>query len=273
MISELPSTGHFAIRDAQPSDGEFIARNVLAAMGYDVFSCAGADPKIEIGSASLNVNEAVVVFGEVCARPDTLYSYTRTRIACVGGSPVGSLTAYSGDDYLPLRNLTWGLLNSIFEGSAQPVDDPLRVESGSDSAGGSAWSSDSVARSSETAEGLRAQDNDVRSSEAGSSGALSMEPECLSGEFYLDSMAILPEFRRMTFEYAGSTDRIGHLLMLDGIEEGRRKGFSRISLIVDKLKPRLKVYYSALGFRPDGEILFFGHLYDRMIKELARHIH
>ena len=95
-----------------------------------------------------------------------------------------------------------------------------------------------------------------------------MEPECLPGEFYLDSMAVLPEFRRMTFEYAGSTDRIGHLLMLDGIEEGRRKGFPRISLIVDKAKPRLFAYYSALGFRPDGEILFFGHLYDRMIKDL-----
>lgn len=95
-----------------------------------------------------------------------------------------------------------------------------------------------------------------------------MEPECRPGEFYLDSMAVLPEFRRMAFEYAGATDRIGHLLMLDGIEEGRRKGFPRISLIVDKSKPRLFTYYSALGFRPDGEILFFGHLYDRMIKDL-----
>lgn len=95
-----------------------------------------------------------------------------------------------------------------------------------------------------------------------------MAPECLPGEFYLDSLAVLPEFRRMTFEYAGSTDRIGHLLMLDGIEEGRRKGLHRISLIVDKAKPRLNSYYSALGFRPDGEVLFFGHLYNRMVKIL-----
>ena len=56
--------------------------------------------------------------------------------------------------------------------------------------------------------------------------------------------------------------------MLDGIEEGRRKGLPRISLIVDKIKPRLFTYYSALGFRSDGETLFFGHLYDRMIKDL-----
>lgn len=223
MINDLSSTGTFSIRDAKPSDSEFIARNVLAAMGYEVFTDAAADSRIEVGSASLNIQDAIKAFGEVCARPDTLYSYTRTRVACVGGKAVGTLTAYSGDDYQPLRDLTWELLNSVF------------AESGSDD--------------SSVASGLA-------------------EPECRPGEFYLDSMAILPEYRRMTFEYAGSTDRIGHLLMLDGIEQGRWKGFPRISLIVDKAKPRLFAYYSALGFRPDGEILFFGHLYDRMIKDL-----
>ncbi len=90
-------------------------------------------------------------------------------------------------------------------------------------------------------------------------------PECLPGEFYLDSMAVLPEFRKMTFEHSGTTDRIGHLLMLDGIEEGRRKGLPRISLIVDKIKPRLFTYYSALVSNR-WRYLFFGHLYDRMIK-------
>ncbi len=249
MISDLLSTGTFTIRDAVPSDGEFIARNVLAAMGYEVFSGAEADQKIEIGSASLNIHEAVVAFGELCARPDTLYSYTRTRVACVDGRPVGSLTAYSGDDYLPLRDLTWGLLNSIFDGSALPEKGLPRVVPGTDSAAIDA-STESI-------------DNEY------ASGTFPLpEPECLPGEFYLDSMAILPEFRGKAYEYAGSTDRIGHILMLDGIEEGRSKGFSRISLIVDKAKPRLKIYYSALGFRPDGEILFFGHLYDRMIMGL-----
>lgn len=227
MFKDLSATRNFSIRDASPSDGEFIARNVLAAMGYDVFTDAAADSRIEVGSASLNIQDAVKVFGEVCARPDTLYSYTRTRVACVDGKAVGTLTAYSGDDYQPLRGFTWGLLNTVFA----------------------------------TAEGI-SSDEDVASEMPDT------EPECLPGEFYLDSMAILPEFRRMTFEYAGSTDRIGHLLMLDGIEQGRRKGFPRISLIVDKAKPRLFTYYSALGFRPDGEILFFGHLYDRMIKNL-----
>ncbi len=256
MFKDLSSTDFLTIRGAVPSDGEFIARNVLAAMGYDVFTGGQADPKIEIGSSSMNVNEAEVAFGEVCARPDTLYSYTRTRVACVDGRPVGSLTAYSGDDYLPLRDLTWGRLNSIFDGPALPEEGSPDVlqETGMEAI--------------DVADGLRARSYSDQLSKGESSGTLSMEPECLPGEFYLDSMAILPEFRGRVYEYAGSTDRIGHLLMLDGIEEGRRKGFSRISLIVDKAKPRLKTYYSALGFRPDGEILFFGHLYGRMVKEL-----
>ncbi len=247
MLNNLSATGKFTIRDARPSDGEFIARNVLAAMGYEVFN-VDADSAIEFGSTSLNVQDAVKLVGEICARPDTLYSYARTRIACVEGNAVGSLTAYSGDDYLSLRVLTWGLLNSMFEGAAPSEDeDPTR----------SAACFPSVEVS-----------NGTRDHESAGEDILVMEPECLPGEFYLDSMAVLPEFRRMAFEYAGATDRIGHLLMLDGIEEGRRKGFPRISLIVDKSKPRLFTYYSALGFRPDGEILFLGHLYDRMIKEL-----
>lgn len=250
----------FTIRDARPSDGEFIARNVLAAMGYEVFN-VDADSAIEFGSASLNVQGAVKLVGEICARPDTLYSYARTRIACVEGNAVGSLTAYSGDDYLSLRELTWGLLNAAFENIAAE-------DSTSDSADGSGRLTDRAELSSNAVDSTETQAIGKQFSDENSSDALSMEPECLPGEFYLDSMAVLPEFRRMAFEYAGATDRIGHLLMLDGIEEGRRKGFPRISLIVDKSKPRLFTYYSALGFRPDGEILFFGHLYDRMIKDL-----
>ncbi len=249
----------FTIRDAKPSDGEFIARNVLAAMGYEVFN--DTDSVIELAAATLTVQDAVKVFGEVCARPDTLYSYTRTRVACVDGKAVGSLTAYSGDDYLPLRVRTWGLLNSALANNAADVPAP-------DFTYGSGELPYCAEQSPEPDEGSCSQTKQLHLSNEDGSGVLSMEPECLPGEFYLDSMAVLPEYRRMTFEYAGSTDRIGHLLMIDGIEEGRRKGSLRISLIVDKLKPRLFTYYSDLGFRPDGEILFFGHLYDRMVKDL-----
>lgn len=214
---------NFTIRDAMPSDSEFIARNILAGMGYEVFGDSAAE--IGLASARLSVRDAVGTFAAVCVRPDTLYSFARTRIACVDGRAAGSLTAYPGDDYIALREHTWGLLNAEFaKCSASAPED----------------------------EGDTAP----------------IQPECLPGEFYLDSLAVLPEYRRMTFEYDGSLDRTGHLLMSDGIETGRRQGYRRTSLIVDKTKPRLIAYYSALGFRHDGEITFFGHLYDRMVREL-----
>ena len=205
-----PVGGDFLIRDAVPSDSPLIAGNILAGMGYDVFS--GSAGEIEIGGRNLSVSEAVGIFSEVCLREDTLYSWTRTRVACVGGVPIGTLTAYPSDDYPQLRALTWGLLGAGVLADA--------------------------------------------------------EPECRPGEFYLDSLAVLPEYRGLTFANGGSTGRIGHLLLLDGIEVGRSKGFRRVSLIVDKSRPRLCAYYSALGFRHDGEVLFFGHLYDRLVLEL-----
>lgn len=82
-----------------------------------------------------------------------------------------------------------------------------------------------------------------------------VEPEALPGEFYLDSMAILPEYRGL---------EIGHKLMLDGIERGRRAGSTSVTLLVSQEKPRLRDYYAALGFRPSGEMDFFGHAYNRL---------
>lgn len=209
-IGDAPGGGDFLIRDAVSSDSTLIAGSILAGVGYDVFS--GSAEEIEIGGRNLGVSEAVGIFSEVCLREDTLYSWMRTRVACVGGKPVGTLTAYSSDDYPSLRALTWGLL--------------------------------------------------------GAGESSEVESECRPGEFYLDTLAVLPEYRGMTFANGGSTGRIGRLLLLDGIEEGRGKGFRRVSLIVDKSRPRLRAYYSGLGFRPDGDVLFFGHLYDRLVIEL-----
>lgn len=189
------------IRDGRKEDGAFIAANIFASVGYEMFP-----PK------DTHVLGMMPLMSEICSRTDTLYAYDRTRVACVGGRPVGSLTAYPSDGYLTLRNFTWGMF------------------------GDRVISPDIV--------------GDV---------------ECQPGEFYLDSMAVLPEFRHKEFEYKGRVDRIGHLLMLDGIEKGWEKGFKLFSLIVEKEKPRLKAYYASLGFIPDGEITFFGEPYVRMI--------
>ena len=72
------------------------------------------------------------------------------------------------------------------------------------------------------------------------------------GEFYLDSMAILPEYRG---------HGIGHALMRDRMEWAFRNGFKAVTLLVDKDKPRLQVYYESLGFVQMCEMFVFGAWY------------
>lgn len=77
------------------------------------------------------------------------------------------------------------------------------------------------------------------------------------GEYYLDSMAILPEYRGKA---------IGKKLMLAAIEHGMELGYERFALIVDVDKPHLQDYYSQMGFKDAGPIRFFTHLFTKMIK-------
>lgn len=75
------------------------------------------------------------------------------------------------------------------------------------------------------------------------------------GEFYLDSLAVLPAFRGFG---------IGRMLLEDGIRKGRRLGYKRITLIVEKDHPALKEYYADLGFADESDIHIFGEDYLKM---------
>jgi ribosomal protein S18 acetylase RimI-like enzyme len=77
------------------------------------------------------------------------------------------------------------------------------------------------------------------------------------GEFYLDSMAVLPEFRGR---------EIGKKLICAAIGHAEALGFRRFGIIVDVGKPRLFAYYRTLGFAPRDVIPFFGHQYNRLQK-------
>jgi len=74
-------------------------------------------------------------------------------------------------------------------------------------------------------------------------------PETTAGEYYLDSLAIVPEFR-------------GHglwrLLFDDAVETARRKGFHRVTLIYDEDFPQLARRYASYGFVAEEAFLFFG---------------
>jgi ribosomal protein S18 acetylase RimI-like enzyme len=78
-----------------------------------------------------------------------------------------------------------------------------------------------------------------------------------SGEFYLDSMAILSEYRG-----AG----IGKMLMRDRVDFALRNGFQMVTLLVDKDKPRLQWYYESLGFAFSDEMFVFGSWYNKLMR-------
>ena len=77
------------------------------------------------------------------------------------------------------------------------------------------------------------------------------------GEFYLDSLAVLPQFRGLN---------IGKMLMQNRMELARGLGIGKVSILVDKDKPRLQAYYESLGFALTEEIFVFHSLYNKLVK-------
>ena len=76
-------------------------------------------------------------------------------------------------------------------------------------------------------------------------------------EFYLDSMAILSDYRGIG---------IGKLLMRDRVDFAFNNGFQKITLLVDKDKPRLQQYYESEGFAFSEEMFVFGSWYNKLVK-------
>lgn len=79
--------------------------------------------------------------------------------------------------------------------------------------------------------------------------------ECFAGEYYLDSMALLPEYRKMG---------LGKKLVLDAVEIAKSKGCQYVTLLADKQKSGLVSYYQSIGFEIFGSMIYFGHDYWRM---------
>ena len=77
------------------------------------------------------------------------------------------------------------------------------------------------------------------------------------GEFYLDSMAVLSDYRGMS---------IGKLLMRDRVDFAFNNGFQKVTLLVDKDKPRLQQYYESEGFAFGVELFVFGSWYNKLVK-------
>ena len=84
----------------------------------------------------------------------------------------------------------------------------------------------------------------------------SYDMETDPGEYYLDSLAVHPDFRRMG---------IGRALLEDGIKIGLSKGFKQIALVADAEMPHLIKIYQSIGFAPADHRSVFGTDFLRML--------
>ena len=74
--------------------------------------------------------------------------------------------------------------------------------------------------------------------------------ETAPGEYYLDSVAVLPQFRGMG---------VGRALVSAFCDRAFAMGHSCVGLIVDYGNPNAEMLYTSLGFRRVGTRLFFTH--------------
>ncbi|MBQ2373827.1 MAG: GNAT family N-acetyltransferase [Alistipes sp.] len=77
-----------------------------------------------------------------------------------------------------------------------------------------------------------------------------MADETEAGEYYLDSIGVLPEFRGLG---------VGRELIAAFCKNVFAKGYERVGLIVDCDNARAEKLYISLGFKCVGTRLFFGH--------------
>ena len=74
--------------------------------------------------------------------------------------------------------------------------------------------------------------------------------ETEAGEYYLDSVGVMPEFRRRG---------VGGKLIDSFCERAFTQGHQRVGLIVDCNNPKAEQLYTSHGFERIGTRIFFGH--------------
>jgi ribosomal protein S18 acetylase RimI-like enzyme len=77
-----------------------------------------------------------------------------------------------------------------------------------------------------------------------------LDDETEAGEFYLDSIGVLPQFRGLG---------IGAMLLCEMTRMAHENGHEHVALIVDEDNPSAEKLYTRLGFRRVGTRIFFGH--------------
>ena len=82
----------------------------------------------------------------------------------------------------------------------------------------------------------------------------SMEDEAVAGEYYIDSLAVVPALRGKG---------VGAALLAQAVAQATALGL-RPTLLVDPDNPAARQLYTACGFRENGAVTAFGQTYLRM---------
>lgn len=85
------------------------------------------------------------------------------------------------------------------------------------------------------------------------------EDETSEGEYYIDSLAVMPEYRRKG---------IAKELMNAQIEKGRQLGIKVATLLVDPANPDAQELYYKLGFKYSSDVYAFGQIFWKFSKPL-----
>ena len=83
-----------------------------------------------------------------------------------------------------------------------------------------------------------------------------MDDEAAPGEYYLDSLAVLPEFRRKG---------IASALIREMFRLRDQAGIPLATIAVDPDNPTAYNLYTSMGFRHQGQITVFGTTYHRLV--------
>jgi len=78
------------------------------------------------------------------------------------------------------------------------------------------------------------------------------EDEAIAGEYYMDSLAVMPGWRRQG---------IGFQLMQAQISKAKNLGFTKATLLVDPENGEAQRMYKRLGFIEDTEVYAFGQTF------------
>jgi ribosomal protein S18 acetylase RimI-like enzyme len=95
--------------------------------------------------------------------------------------------------------------------------------------------------------------------EARGQSAAAIVCEAGPNEFYLDSLAVHPDFRGQG---------LGTLLLEEFGRLAAQAGWRKLSLLVEEHNSGARKLYERLGYAPEEALMVAGHRYDRMVKKV-----